>query len=82
MSDQIESVSTFQRLMKIGNCLLQHRRMSSQEASYRLGNFYLVKSSRKNIYVNTRVEEKRFKRLKTKLELAWTTYWMRALTYL
>lgn len=69
MSNQCESISSFQRLMKIGNCLLQHRRMSSQEASYRLGNFQLVKSSRKIMYVNTRVEKNRFKRLKSKQDL-------------
>lgn len=64
MSQQAEQLTSFQRLLKIGHCLIQHRRMSTQEASNRLGSDWLVKSSRKIIYLNTRLEKNSFKKLK------------------
>lgn len=46
-----------------------HRRLSSQEAAYRLSNLNLIHTSRKYIFVNTMLPEKRFRLLRRKKEL-------------
>ena len=58
-----------QRLWKIGTTVLKHRRLSAQEASCRLGNIPLIRASRKIVYLNTRVPDKRYRRLMTNEEL-------------
>ena len=62
-------IPKFQRLLKIGLTVLRHRRMSSQEAAYRLSNLKLIHTSRKFIYINSRQPKKRFKMLKSKKEI-------------
>lgn len=52
------SIPRYQRLLKIGLCVLRHRRLSSQEAAYRLRNLNLIHTSRKYIFVNTMLPEK------------------------
>lgn len=61
------SIPRYQRLLKIGLCVLRHRRLSRQEAAYRLSNLNLI--SRKYIFVNTMLPEKRFRLLRSKQEL-------------
>lgn len=60
------NLSKYQKLLQIGLCVLKHRRMSAQEAAYRLGNLHLIHSTRKVVYINTRFPTKRFKMLKPK----------------
>lgn len=57
------------KLLKIGLTLLRHRRMSSQEAAYRLSNLNLIHTSRRFVYLNTRQPSQRFKILKSKKEI-------------
>lgn len=47
---------------------VRHRRLSSQEAAYRLSNLNLIHTSRKYIFVNTMLPEKRFRLLRSKKE--------------
>lgn len=49
--------------------MLCHRRMSSQEAAYRFSNLKLIHTSRKFIYIYSRIPKKRFKMLKSKKEI-------------
>lgn len=63
------SIPRYQRLLKIGLCVLRHRRLSRQEAAYRLSNLNLIHTSRKYIFVNTMLSEKRFRLLRSKKEL-------------
>ncbi|XP_060605753.1 uncharacterized protein LOC132758214 [Ruditapes philippinarum] len=58
------------RLMKIGLCVLKHRRMSSQEAAFRMGSLQLLHASREFMYLNTWPPNKRLKILRTASELA------------
>lgn len=56
------NIPRYQRLLKIGLCVLRHRRLSSQEAAYRLSNLNLIyHTSRKYVFVNTMLPEKRFR---------------------
>lgn len=57
------------KLLKIGLTVLRHRRMSSQEAAYRLSNLNLIHTSRRFVYLNTRQPSQRFKILKSKKEI-------------
>lgn len=61
------NLSKYQKLLQIGLCVLKHRRMSAQEAAYRLGNLHLIHSTRKVVHINTRFPTKRFKMLKPKI---------------
>ena len=56
------------RLLKIGCCLLKNRKISAQEAAYRLSKLKLVHSSRAVMFLNTKPYNKRYKLLKTKEE--------------
>ena len=58
------------QLMKIGNCVLKTRKLSAQEATARIGNIQLVYSSRTVVFLNTRLESKRYKLLKPKSQRA------------
>ena len=58
-----------QRLWKIGTTVLQHHRMSAQEAAFRVGTMKLVQCTRKIVYLNTRAPSKRFKMLKPRIVL-------------
>lgn len=64
-----QNSSIRKRLSKIGNILLTHRLISSQEAAFRLLNLKLVMSSRETIYISSAPESKRYKILKPKRAL-------------
>ena len=66
---QNPSMSVFQRLWNIGTCVLKHRRMSAQEAAFRLSSLKLIQNSRRVVYLNTRPIKKRYKMLKPVVEL-------------
>ena len=66
---QNPSMSPFQRLWNIGTCVLKHRRMSAQEAAFRLSNLKLLQNSRTVVYLNTRPLKKRYKMLRPVHEL-------------
>ena len=66
---QNPGMSAFQRLWNIGLCVLKNRRVSAQEAAFRLSNLKLIQSSRSVVYLNTRPEIKRFKMLKSLSEI-------------
>ena len=66
---QNPNINTFQRLWNIGLCVLKNRRVSAQEAAFRLSNLKLIQSSRSVVYLNTRPENKRFKMLKSLSEI-------------
>ena len=66
---QNPGMSAFQRLWDIGLCVLKNRRVSAQEAAFRLSNLKLIQSSRSVVYLNTRPEIKRFKMLKSLSEI-------------
>lgn len=57
------------RLMKIGLCVLKHRRMSAQEAAYRMGSLQLLHASREFVYLNTWPLQKRMKILRSTSDL-------------
>ena len=61
---QNPNMTAFQRLWNIGLCVLKNRRVSAQEAAFRLSNLKLIQCSRLVVYLNTRPESKRFKMLK------------------
>ena len=63
------NLSANQRMFRIGLCVLKHRRLSAQEAAFRLGNLPLIQSSRKTVNLNTRHPSKRFKMLKKNTNL-------------
>lgn len=63
---QNPNLSKYQKLLQIGLCVLKNRKMSAQEAAYRLGNLHLINSTRKVVYINTRFPTKRFKMFKPK----------------
>lgn len=66
---QNPGMSVYQRLWKIGTCVLKHRRMSAQEAAFRLSNLKLLQNTRTVVYLNTRPLNKRYKMLKPSNEL-------------
>ena len=55
---QNPDLTNFQRLWNIGTCVLKHRRLSAQEAAFRLSSLKLIHNSCCVIYVNTRKLEK------------------------
>lgn len=63
------TIPKYQRLLKIGLTVLRHRKMSSQEAAYRLSNLKFIHTSRRFIYLNTRMPNKRFKILKSRTDI-------------
>lgn len=63
------TIPKYQRLLKIGLTLLRHRRMSSQEAAYKLSNLNLIHTSRTFVYLNTRRPCSRYRMLKTKKDI-------------
>lgn len=67
--DSNPSIPRHVRLLKIGLTVLRLRRMSSQEAAYRLSNLNLIHTSRRFMYLNTRQPYKRFKILRSRKEI-------------
>lgn len=65
---QTENLSKRTRLLKLGSVMLKTRKLSAQEAAYRLSKLKLIHSSRKVVFVNTYMKGKRMQRLKTKDE--------------
>ena len=63
------SITRHERLRKIGLTVLRHRRLSAQEAAFRLSNLNLIHVTRTFVYLNTRQPSKRFKILKSKQEI-------------
>ena len=61
--------SVQKRLAKIGNTVLSHRLLSSQEAVYRLCSLPLVKSSRQTVWINSKIPSKRSRLLRPKKEI-------------
>ena len=57
------------KLYRIGLTVLRYRRLSSQEAAYRLSNLKLIHTSRRFVFINARPQEKRFKILKCKKDI-------------
>ena len=66
---QQAELSSYQRLWKIGTTVLRHRRMSSQEAAYKLSQLQMIQTSREILYLNVRTPDKRYKMLKPKAQL-------------
>lgn len=66
---QYPEMTAFQRLWNIGLCVLKNRRVSAQEAAFRLSNLKLLQCSRSVVYLNTRPLDKRFKMLKPLAEI-------------
>ena len=64
MKEAHPQISNYQRLFRIGLTVLRHRRMSAQEAAYRLSNLQMVSMSRKTVYLNARTLANRFRMLK------------------
>lgn len=56
-------------LSKIGNILLTHRTISTQETVYRILGLQMVYNSRESIYIDTSLPEKRYRILKSKKQL-------------
>ena len=56
-------------LSNIGNILLTHRTIGSQETAYRLLGLEMVYSSRETVFINTSLPNERFRVLKTKKKL-------------
>ena len=64
------SLTKYKKLWKIGTTVLKHRRLSAQEAAFRMSsNLHMVEQSRRVVYLNVRLPEKRYKMLRTKKEL-------------
>ena len=59
-----ESITLHSKLFKIGSCVLKNRRLSAQEAAFRMSNLKLVQSSRNIVYLNCKPQTKRMKVLK------------------
>jgi hypothetical protein len=64
------SVHQRTRMLKLGMCMLKHRRMTAQEAAYRICGFEMVVSSRTTMLISTLPEEKRVKKLKKLSEVS------------
>lgn len=56
------------RLLRIGCCVLKTRKLSAQEAAYRLSDLNLICSTRTVMFLNTKPQKCRFKVLKSKEE--------------
>lgn len=64
-----EGASQRQKMLKIGCCVLKSRRLSAQEAAYRLNNdLHLIDTSRSFIYLCTKPKSERYRILKPKYE--------------
>ncbi|WAR10125.1 hypothetical protein MAR_035201, partial [Mya arenaria] len=61
---QNPNLTSFQRLWNIGICVLKNRRVSAQEAAFRLSALKLLQSSRTVVYLNTRPVENRYRMLR------------------
>ncbi|CAC5408744.1 unnamed protein product [Mytilus coruscus] len=61
-----EETTQRQRLLKIGCCVLKTRKLSAQEAAYRLSDLHLISTSRTNLYLNVKPPELRYRLLKPK----------------
>ena len=68
--NQQPDLSSYQRLWRIGTTVLRHRRMSAQEAAFRLSQMAMIQVSRKIIYLNVRPPHKRFRMMKSEVELS------------
>lgn len=67
--NQMPASSQSSRMLKIGYCVLKSRKLSAQEAVYRLlPDLNLIISSRSDLTLNTKPPEKRFRVLKSKQE--------------
>ena len=66
---QQPELSSYHRLWQIGTTVLCHRRMSSQEAAYKLSQLQMIQTSREILYLNVRTPDKRYKMLKPKAQL-------------
>lgn len=67
--NQMPVLSQSSRMLKIGYCVLKSRKLSAQEAAYRLlPDLNLIISSRSVLTLNTKPPEKRFRVLKSKQE--------------
>ena len=66
---QNPEITVFQRLWNIGLCVLKNRRVSAQEAAFRLSHLQLLQCSRTVVYINTRPQSKRFKMLRPMSEI-------------
>ena len=64
-----QSLTPYQKLWKIGTTVLKHRRLSAQEAAFRMSNLKMVQSTRTCVYLNARKPMHRFKMLKRMAEL-------------
>lgn len=56
------------RMLKIGACVLKNRRLSAQEAAYRLGDLQLTFATRTVLSLNTKPPGQRFRVVKPKTE--------------
>ena len=63
-----ENLTQRTRLLKIGCCLLKNRKLSAQEAAYRLGRLKLVHSSSAVLFLNTKPSSQCYRVLKNKEE--------------
>ena len=59
-----EAITLHSRLLRIGSCVLKNRRLSAQEAAFRISNLKLVQCSRNVVYLNCKPKAKRMKVLK------------------
>ena len=55
--------------MKIGMCVLKHRKMSAQETFFRLSDLKLLQYSRDVVYINCRPLDARFRMLRPMTKL-------------
>ena len=67
-SQSPDSVPLKTQLLRIGNCVLKTRRLSAQDAAYRICKLPLIMSTRTTVYVNVRPPAKRYRMLKPKSE--------------
>ncbi len=66
---QHPNLSRRQKMTHIGMCVLKKRRVSAQEVAFKLSDMPIIQSSRKIVHVNTRLPDKRFRRLKSRREI-------------
>ena len=67
---QQSNIPMNRKLWQIGTTVLKHRRISAQEAAFRLSNLKLIQMSMQIVYVNARRPNERFKMLKTMAQIA------------
>ena len=65
---EFTTIDMRKRLLKIGACVLKKRRISAQEAVYRLGSMKLYQSSKQVITLNTLPPHRRMKLIKPKAQ--------------